>query len=134
MYEIVPDSASGSLKVTSAGTVLLDVRTKKQIAGLPSQLLHLKPFGRDWIQVVLAGEVVAFRFSNQPDNGVWYTPFPFEGASPQEIQKWLELRTSNNRAQVRATKAFPAGSTILVSIMTSSEVVQIYDPSPWKLE
>ncbi len=132
MYEIMLDATGQYLKVTSAGTMLLEVGTQKQVRGLPSDLSYLASCGRDWVQVVLAKEVTAFRFSNEPDNGRWYTPYPFEGASTEEVQRWLELNSSNT-ASAKMKKVFPRGSTVLVSLMTSSEVVQIYDPSPWRL-
>ena len=133
MYKMMLDTTRRYLQVTSAGTILSEVGIGKQAMGLPSHFSSLASSGRDWIQIVLAQDITAWRFSNEPDNGKWYTFYPFEGASTKEVQQYLEVNSSNT-ASVKMMKVFPKGSTLFVSLMTSSEVVQIYDPSPWSLK
>ena len=95
--------------------------------GLATEYQWLKAHGRDWITVTFAEATTGiFRYTTEKDkpSGRFFTNLG--GLLSEQAISTLELAISKNIAHYRHHVQFPAGITIMVGKMTSSENIQFY--------
>ena len=103
------------------------IRILSHSTGLTPDYQWLNSRGRDWMTVTFAEATTGiFRYTTEKDkpSGRFFTNLG--GLVSEEAIRTLELTSSENLAQYRHRVKFPAGITIMVGKMTSSEAIQFY--------
>lgn len=103
------------------------IRILSHSTGLVPEYQWLNAQGRDWMTVTFAEATTGiFRYTTEKNNpsGRFFTNLG--GLLSEEAIRTLELTASENHAQYRHRVKFPAGITIMVGKMTSSDTIQFY--------
>ena len=111
--------------VGTANTIQISSHSTGLVPGYES----LSDRGRDWITVTLVEATTGvFRYTTTMENpsGRFFTNLG--GLASEEAIRTLELTASENLALYRHRVRFPAGITIMVSRMTSSDTIQFFAP------